>query len=158
MIAGFTKYQDNYYMVAKRDFRYCYTLYGFCSACGILRCSPVWCICGHKELTNQWTSNDEKLDEFIRETQNRSTTANEVYLEWIPFGLIETDSADDTSDSENSNDVDNISINEGIDITYPPGYLRCGLPTFGYIELIPLDAADDLFYQKVIIELYCIFI
>src|SRR6185369_16576596 len=97
-----------------------------------------------------WMSNDEKLDEFIRETQNRSTTANEVYLEWIPFELIETGSADDTSDSENSDDVDKTSINEGVDTNYPPGYLRCGLPTFGYIELIPLDMADDLFYQKVI--------
>ena len=43
-IKGFTKYEDNYYMVAKRRFSHCYSRYGFCTACGILRCSPVWCI------------------------------------------------------------------------------------------------------------------
>src|SRR6185312_13010637 len=43
LIMGFTKYKDNYYMVAKRQFYHCYSQYGFCSACGILRCSPVWC-------------------------------------------------------------------------------------------------------------------
>src|SRR5438128_3414475 len=55
-IEGFTKYEDNYYLVAKRRFHYCYSRYGFCSACGILRCSPVWCICGRKELSQGWTS------------------------------------------------------------------------------------------------------
>ena len=49
LIYGFTKYDDNYYMVASRRFYHCYSRYGFCTACGILRCSPVWCICGHKQ-------------------------------------------------------------------------------------------------------------
>ena len=46
-IKGFTNDDDNYYMVAWSAFYHCYSRYGFCTACGILRCSPVWCICGH---------------------------------------------------------------------------------------------------------------
>jgi len=41
LIKGFTKYGDKYYMVADKRFYHCYSLYGFCTACGILRCSPV---------------------------------------------------------------------------------------------------------------------
>src|SRR6185312_13837569 len=47
LIIGFTEYDDNYYMVADKMFYHYYSLYGFCAACGILRCSPVWCVCGH---------------------------------------------------------------------------------------------------------------
>src|SRR5205085_9220794 len=36
LIKGFTKYKDNCYMVAHRDFYDCYSRYGFCTACGIL--------------------------------------------------------------------------------------------------------------------------
>src|SRR5581483_8648842 len=61
-IKGFTEYDDSYYMVADKQFYHCYSRYGFCPACGILRCSPVWCICGHKELSNGWTSNNKLLD------------------------------------------------------------------------------------------------
>ena len=85
LIKGFTEYDDNYYMVADRLFFHCYSRYGFCSACGILRCSPVWCICGHKELSNGWTSNNKQLDEFIKKSQLQTTSPNDVYLEWIPF-------------------------------------------------------------------------
>src|SRR6185312_13145997 len=60
LIKGFTKYDD---MVASIDFYHCYSRYGFCAACGILRCSPVWCICGHKQLSDGWTSNNNQLDE-----------------------------------------------------------------------------------------------
>src|SRR6185436_13932371 len=56
LIKGFTKSNDKYYMVADRKFYHCYSRYGFCTACGILRCSPVWCICGHKQ-SDGWTSN-----------------------------------------------------------------------------------------------------
>jgi len=38
LIEGFTKYEDNYYMVAGKCFYHCYSRYGFCSACGILLC------------------------------------------------------------------------------------------------------------------------
>ena len=78
-------------MVAKRLFYHCYSLYGFCSACGILRCSPVWCICGHKELSNGWTSNNKRLDEFIKESQLQTTSPNDAYLEWIPVDCINVD-------------------------------------------------------------------
>ena len=65
-IIGFTKSNDKYYMVADELFYHCYARYGFCTACGILRCSPVWCICGHKQVCDGWTSNNKQLDEFIK--------------------------------------------------------------------------------------------
>ena len=86
MIKGFTKYDDNYYMVADKLFYHCYSRYGFCAACGILRCSPVWCICGHKELSDGWTSNNKQLDDFIKKSHLQTNSPNDAYLEWIPFG------------------------------------------------------------------------
>src|SRR5207244_3956897 len=103
LIIGFTKHNDNYYMVANKRFYHCYSRYGFCSACGILRCSPIWCICGHKELADEWTSNNTKLDEFIRESQKQTKSANEAYLEWIPFEWVTIDSSDDLGDTACSN-------------------------------------------------------
>src|SRR5436189_5957304 len=89
MIRGFTKYEDKYYMVANKLFYHCYSRYGFCTACGILRCSPVWCICGHKQVSDGWTSNNKQLDEFIKKSQLQTNSANDAYLEWIPFDCIE---------------------------------------------------------------------
>ena len=89
LIDGFTKYKDNYYMFADKRFYHCYSRYGFSDACGILRCSPVWCICGHKQLSDGWTSNNKQLDEFIKKSQLQTNSANDVYLEWIPFDCIE---------------------------------------------------------------------
>src|SRR5207237_1116773 len=84
LVKGFTKYDDKYYMVADRKFYDCYSRYGFCTACGILRCSPVWCICGHKQLSDGWTSNNKQLDEFIKKSQLQTNSPNHAYLEWIP--------------------------------------------------------------------------
>ena len=86
-IRGFTKYDDKYYMVAWRDFYQYYSRYGFCAACGILRCS-VWCICGHKQLSDGWTSNNSQLDDFIKKSQLQTNSPNDAYLEWIPFDCI----------------------------------------------------------------------
>ena len=88
LIKGFTKHDDNYYMVANEPFYQCYSRYGFCSTCGILRCSPVWCICGRKQLCDGWTSNNNQLDEFIKKSQLQTSSANHAYLEWIPFDCI----------------------------------------------------------------------
>ena len=127
MIKGFTMYNDNYYMVAKRRFYYCYFRYGFCTACQILRCSPVWCICGNKQLSNGWTSNNKKLDDFIKKSQLQTNSPNHAYLEWIPDGCI---------------DVGGYNV-----------YLY-GLPT-DYrvkVKLIPLEITDethDLYYAEV---------
>jgi len=121
-IIGFTKYKDNYYMVADVKFYRCYSRYGFCSACGILRCSPVWCICGHKQLSNGWTSNNKKLDEFIRKSQLQTNSPNHAYLEWIPFNCI---------------DDGGYSV-----------YLY-GLPTYERTTLIPLETTDNLYYAEV---------
>ena len=120
MINGFTSDNNSYYLITKRHFHHCYTLYGFCSACGILRCSPVWCICGHKELSQEWTSKNKKLDEFIMKSQRLTKSPNEAYLEWIPFDRISSSAI----------------------------WLRDGLPTDASVKLIPLettDGADDLY-------------
>ena len=126
LIMGFTKYDDKYYMVANELFYRCYSRYGFCTTCGILRCSPVWCICGHKQLSDGWTSNNKRLDEFIKKSQLQTNSANDAYLEWIPYDCI---------------------CDRGRD----HGYLN-SLPTDEYVELIPLEITDethDLYYAEV---------
>ena len=122
LIEGFTKHNDNYYMVADRDFYHCYSRYGFCTACGILRCSPVWCICGHKELSDGWTSNNNQLDKLIKKSQLQTNSQNHAYLEWIPDDCI------------------------GL------GYSLNGLHISEYVKLIPLEITDsthDLYYAEV---------
>jgi len=115
LIKGFTKHEDNYCMVADRKFCHYYDQYGFCSVCRILRCSPVWCICGHKKLSNGWTSQDEKLNDFIKKSQMQTNSANEVYLEWIPYDFMvnnQCDSAFETIDATlNHNPVKLIPYN-----------------------------------------------
>ena len=126
LIKGFTKYDDNYYMVADKRFYHCYSRYGFCTACGILRCSPVWCICGHKQLSDGWTSNNKQLDEFIKKSQLQTNSPNHAYLEWIPFDCISH-------------------------IYYDEHSLR-GPPTYANVKLIPLEITDsthDLYYAEV---------
>jgi len=128
-IKGFTEYEGSYYLVAGREFYRYYSLHGFCSACGILRCSPVWCVCGHKELSSGWTSNNKHLDEFIRKSQIQTRSANEAYLEWIPFDSI---------------------MNSGYGARFH------GIPSTTYdglcVKLISLeitDEADESYYDKV---------
>jgi len=125
-INGFTKYNDNYSMVADELFYHYYSRYGFCSTCGILRCSPVWCICGHKQLSDGWTSNNKQLDELIKKSQLQTNSANDAYLEWIPFDCIRN------------------------------GVYLNGLPTpnsiYAPVKLIPLEIIDsthDLYYAEV---------
>src|SRR6185436_14683313 len=89
LIEGFTEYDDKYYMIADRCFYHCYSRYGFCTVCGILRSSPVWCICGHKQLSDGWTSNNNRLDDFIKKSQLQTNSANDAYLEWIPYDCID---------------------------------------------------------------------
>ena len=117
MIKGFTKHDDKYYMVADEEFYHCYIRYGFCTACGILRCSPVWCICGNKQLCDRWTSDNPQLDGLIKKTQLQTSSANDAYLEWIPYNCIN-------------------AKRYGV-------YLH-GLPTSNYVDvkLIPLEIHD----------------
>ena len=116
LVIGFTKHDDKYYMIADRKFYGCYSRYGFCIACRILRCSPVWCICGHKQLSDGWTSNNKQLDEFIKKSQLQTNSANEAYLEWIPFDCIRNESH---------------------------GVYLDGLPTYEDVKLIPLEITDE---------------
>ena len=124
LIKGFTEYGNNYYMVTHPRFYHCYSRYGFCTACGLLRCSPVWCICGHKRLCDGWTSNNKQLDEFIKKSQSQTNSPNHAYLEWIPYGYIHG---------------------------YVYKYLD-GLPTTAQVKFIPLEITDsthDLYYAEV---------
>jgi len=129
LINGFTKYEDKFYMVADKFFYCYYSRYGFCTACGTLRCSPVWCICDHKELSDGWTSNNKQLDEFIKKSQLQTNSVNDAYLEWIPFDCIK-------------------------DRRYEDDTHLYGLPTHTYtsVKLIPLEITDsthDLYYAEV---------
>ena len=126
-IRGFTKYKDNYCLVANYEFRYCYSLYGFCSACGLLRCSPVWCICGHKELSSGWTIEDEKLKEFIKKSQGQTKSANDAYLEWIPCDWLWTASSPDGNNTEARRDETDAD-------QHSTGHLH-SLPAWSEIEL-----------------------
>src|SRR5205085_2083785 len=92
---------------------------------GILRCSPVWCICGHKQLSDGWTSNNKQLDDFIKKSQLQTNSPNHAYLEWIPFDCIR-------------------------DRGY--GIFFYGLPTVELVKLVPLEITDethDLYYAEV---------
>ena len=115
-------------MVADKCSYHCYSRYGFCTACGILRCSPVWCICGHKQLSDGWTSDNKQLDEFIKKSQLQTNSPNDVYLEWIPSDCI-------------------------YDMGENKAYLH-GLPTSTDVpvKLIPLEITDEthgLYYAEV---------
>ena len=126
LIKGFTKYEDKFYMVADKLFYHCYSRYGFCTACGTLRSSPVWCICGHKQVSDGWTSNNKQLDEFIKKSQLQTNSANDAYLEWIPF----------------NNCIKDIDGYQDLD----------GLPADAHVKLIPLEITDethDLYYAEV---------
>jgi len=86
----------------------------------------VWCICGHKELSNGWTSNNKKLDAFIKRSQLQTSSANEHYLEWIPFDFIDKE--------------------------YSPRLSLYGLPFHSFAKLIPLgitDETNDSYYDMV---------
>ena len=87
----------------------------------------MWCICGHKEVFDGWTSNNKQLDEFIKKSQLQTNSANQAYLEWIPYDCI-----------------------------YDKGYsvYSYGLPTSidVRVKLIPLEITDsthDLYYAEV---------
>ena len=95
-----------------------------------MRCSPVWCICGHKELSDGWTSNNKQLDEFIKKSQLQTNSPNDVYLEWIPYNCIR---------------------HWGDANLY-------GLPAYAEVRLTPLeitDEMDDSYYDKVNCLLMC---
>ena len=87
--------------------------------------TPMWCICGHKELSDEWTSDNNQLDELIKKSQLQTNSANDAYLEWIPFDCIR----------------------DYIDETYLDG-----LPTHSPVKLIPLEITDSthhLYYAEV---------
>jgi len=46
------------------------------------------CICGCKQSSDGWTSSNKQLDEFIKKSQLQKNSANQAYLEWIPFDWI----------------------------------------------------------------------
>src|SRR6185312_12381144 len=151
LVKGFTKDEKNYYLIARREFHHYYTLYGFCSICKVLRCSPIWCICGRKELSNGWTSKNKKLDKVIRQTQIQTKTANDAYLEWLPFDLLEFRSKYSKIDTHESI-IEPASTKESEIQQDLATFLNSSIASGVRVELIPLemsDMASDLFYHKV---------
>ena len=85
----------------------------------------MWCICGHKQLSGGRTSNNKQLDEFIEKSQLQTNSANDAYLEWIPFDCIY----------------------DGKDFM-----MLYGLPNCEYVKLIAYEITDDtrdLYYVEV---------
>ena len=78
----------------------------------------MWCICGHKQISDGWTSNNRQLDEFIKKTQLQTNSANDAYLEWIPYDCI-----------------------YGDEECY--ALLLYGLPTPTRVKLIPLEITES---------------
>ena len=84
----------------------------------------MWCICGHKQLSDGWTSNNKQVDEFIKKSQLQTNSPNDAYLEWIPYDCIKYS-------------------------TYLDGLPT---PTYEEVKLIPLEITDsthDLYYAEV---------
>ena len=77
-------------------------------------------------MSDEWTSNNKQIDEFIKKSQVQTNSPNDAYLEWIPFDCIR-------------------------DTNMGNGYGRVyGLPTGSYVKLIPLEITDethDLYYE-----------
>ena len=86
LIEGFTKHNGNYYMVADRRFYHCYSRYGFCTACGILRCSPVWCICGHNNYPMDGLATISNSMSLLRNFNYKQT--HQIMPIWNGFHLI----------------------------------------------------------------------
>lgn len=140
MIRGFTINEDNCYMVTDKDFYLHFSSYGFCSACERLRCSPMWCICGHKEMAYGWTSNCKKLDEFIKKSQTLTKTANDACLQYSPFTWLGQSTPDEF-----------IYIDKDDPRQYSYARFK-NLSLSSYVDLSPLetsDLEDDSFYDKV---------
>jgi hypothetical protein len=139
-LKGFTMNEDKYFMVSDRMLHEFYSLYGFCSACGVLRCSSVWCMCGVKEVAYGWTSNCKKLDEFIRKIQSLSKTVNDSYVQFVSYNFLHQKLPDTIIPVDN-------------DDPRQYSYLRYKEFTLSSsTDLVPLetsDLEDDSFYDKV---------
>jgi len=118
-------------MVVDWHFYQYFFLYGFCSACGVLKCSPVWCICGKKELSTGWTSQNELLDKFIKDSQIRTRTPNEPYLEWIPFEFFRLRGNLYSLDS----------------VVHDAHYPFCGLPSCDELWINFIDISNETIQQ-----------
>ncbi|RHZ81046.1 hypothetical protein Glove_126g20 [Diversispora epigaea] len=65
--------------------------FGVCRYCNVAKSNTDWCIdCERKRIadsTGEWTSNNPKLDEYIRQTQLNPLNMYD-YFEWIQFDRI----------------------------------------------------------------------
>ncbi|RIB07576.1 kinase-like domain-containing protein [Gigaspora rosea] len=61
---------------------------GKCKYCEHYNTSPAWCqSCDPWKATQEWTSGNEEIDNFIKEFQFK-TTEYEKVIEWIPFDKL----------------------------------------------------------------------
>jgi hypothetical protein len=59
--------------------------FGLCPECNQQNTYYNWCKeCYSKKFQHEWTSGNEKIDEFIRESQLKAKSTLEL-LEWIPY-------------------------------------------------------------------------
>ena len=90
--------------------------------CDVVPCGASVVI---NKVSDGWTSNNKQLDEFIKKSQLQTNSANDAYLEWIPFDCIDE---------------------------YNGYRYLIGLPTRADVKLIPLEITDqthDLYYAEV---------
>ncbi|RIB04266.1 hypothetical protein C2G38_695917 [Gigaspora rosea] len=63
-------------------------LNGKCNSCKQYNTSPAWCqSCDPWRTTQEWTSKNENIDNFIKELQFKATGYEKV-IEWIPFNNL----------------------------------------------------------------------
>jgi hypothetical protein len=76
-------------LILDRGLRFRYKTFGLCNECNQPKTDRYWCRpCNFQRNFKNWTSGNEEIDKFIRETQLKATYSKEV-LEWIEFDRFE---------------------------------------------------------------------
>jgi hypothetical protein len=81
----FTKYNHNHYLVAEKSFVYFYSRYGFCPACGILRCGVFVAI---KNYAIHGPATTENSTTLLRNLRHRQTL--QMMPIWMSYGSLHT--------------------------------------------------------------------
>ena len=77
----------------------CFEMY--CEKCGEKYANDSkWCKpCQIKDLKENWTSGNEKIDNFIQEMQLKIVDSNDTIVEWIPYNQLKNIKEISKSDS-----------------------------------------------------------
>src|SRR6185369_5071520 len=74
--------------------------------------------------------NNKQLDDFIKKSQKQTRTANDAYLEWIPFEAVADTMKRTSTNNRNNYQYANADL--------------YGLPTNEDVELIPFDIPSEI--------------